>query len=163
VVIAGDSGAGKSTLACAMVAAGATLLGDEPVCLTGAQMWPGASALRAGPEEVERLLGVRPPCDDAGKAVVRAHVDPVSAQVSCILVLGPRRRRGPLLQRSRLAAPQALVPLIQHRYSRRQAQLAADMRRCAEVAQAVPVYAVSLLEDFDHVQVAAAAILDEQA
>lgn len=163
LVISGDSGRGKSTLCAALLAEGARLVGDEPICLGVGQVWPGSCVLRLAPDVESALLGSQSPVDGVGK--VQVH-KPVSGGVvhapPCLVFLQPRRASGSALEWEWLARPEGLVALMEARYSGANVheRLAEDFERAAEVAVATPALRVSLLDDLQYVREAARELVD---
>jgi hypothetical protein len=161
VLLLGDTGAGKSTLATGLVAAGARVLGDEPLCVAADVVWPGPRVLRVGEGTVREFLGLKVPVDSAGKGVLHAQGDVLdAAPLVALILLAPRRPDGPDLEINRLVQASALTSLMRVRYGGLATRRAQDLTRLAEVVKRVPVLTVSLRDDLGGLLTASAALLD---
>ncbi len=160
VLLLGDSGAGKSALATALLACGATLIGDEPLCVGGDGVWPGPRILRTDPQLVQGLLNRSAPLDDAGKAVLTADNSMSEAlAMGALVILAPRRQQGELIEITRLEVAGALTRLMGLRYTRPQLHTRDDLPRAARVVKQTAALQVSLRHDLAQLLPAAEALM----
>lgn len=157
LVVMGASGAGKSTVTAALGAAGATVLGDEPVLLEptgeGVDVWPGEPVLRLLPATTAMFgnaLASTRPARAAGK-VLFGPSDPgdgsTSVPLLAVCVLGPRHdgaSRAP--SAFLMEGPRAFMALAGNGYAQAQrADLArSDFEVTAAVVERAPVVSVSM-------------------
>lgn len=100
VLIAGAAGAGKSTLTADLLAAGAALVADDLVVVTGNRVQRGRPTIRLHPDTVAALdtIDAWPvPEDPRGKWLARPHArsSADSLDLAAILILGDGHADGP--------------------------------------------------------------------
>jgi hypothetical protein len=159
-LIMGPSGAGKSTTIAALIRRGLPLISDDLAVVTDHQDRPAvhkgprrlrlyaASARAAGWEGALPRLFRHPALDDKRYLVVPDGPAPdETSPIGAIFVLRPRDRAGSAIKVERLAASEALRPLLANLYCARfldRRRAARTASRCAGLAARVPVFAVTV-------------------
>lgn len=166
-----DSGSGKSTLAQALVTQGASLVGDDAVVVDVAndmRVQPGITTLRLCADSAATLLEAPERLERStdGKHVVRAPVPPAGQAMflRAVYVLKPAAANAPVpdVERMRLSSTDGTLALLAHDKLLGllgPAEGARLLARAARVAQAIPVYELSVARRLERVRDVADTIL----
>lgn len=170
LVLLGPSGVGKSTTAAAACAAGARLLGDEPVLLDlgpgDVVVWPGEALLRLT-DEARSLVGdavdLTPVGQVDGKTVLHAIPPEIGSKAIpllavCCLVRRQSTAPGPVVEP--MDPTSRLMALAGNGYARAGSPQVArsDFALAAELANRVPVVTVAMPEGSKDLRPDAAAL-----
>lgn len=172
LVICGVSGAGKSTLTVALLAAGCSLLGDEPVVLDSSsegvtasqsslllRVHDGSTAMTQLAQLGREVVGSRDKV--AGLPTAAEALSRAPLPVAAIVVLGPRNSDLAAAEFVPLEGIEAVNALLGQRYSARGPVpvLTGDFESAAAVTALVPVLRATLPDTVDLLPQSAAQLL----
>lgn len=165
---------GKSTLARALTRAGARLATDDAVPIrlgSPPMMMPGLHQVRLWADSAARLEeeGIRTQMGYAGKQVVRDFpperlmLHPVRLDAIYVLVPVQPGREGPVIRRTQLSGMQGAMALVVHTkaghlFGGTEAPIVLD--RASTAAAAVPVYALQVARDLNHLDTVARQLME---